>query len=940
MKRRFTQLFSVMVFLLSGINSYGQGWAATFGTPQHDFVHDVIEMPNGDFVFTGKGDSAAIVYRINAAGDSLWSNFINLEDESEGFAIIQTEDGGLALAGFSYEATVNNARVLLVKLETNGNVSWSQLLTFQPPTPQADDLAYDLLQTPDGGYLVAGTTGDHVGLLKTDEQGVLEWNNFYGSPSQAHHVNKLFALDNGNYAVVGHTGLDGGNDPRTIFLLRVDPAGNELGLNHHTFAEAVVTDAVATDDGGFFLVGEHAMYKLASDGSLEWSNLDASLGQNGEVMVAAKNQNGNILLAGPQIASVPIYFSLVNQNGGILWSNQVEEPTTTLKWVQNLLITSDGGYLVSGEAMISGEFGTLRRQCWLMKVENLTELYSNYLQGTIYFDENQNCQYDAGEQTLSGQIIEAQGQEDFYGVSAFDGQFSMLLNTGNYAVQIAPSAGPYWAICPDPWLVAFPTPDDTVHQNFGFEAIVDCPYLEVDISTPFLRRCFESTYNVHYCNQGTVDAQGAYVEVTLDPFLDYVTSTVPVASQQGDVYTFNVGNVAVNECGSFQIEVYVSCDAALGQTHCTEAHIFPDSLCLPTIWDGPVINVLGTCEGDSIQFQIINHGEAMDTPQEYIVTEDNIILMQESFQLGSGAEQRFKVFANGSTYRLEAAQAADYPEELGSNFSSVSIEGCNGFSPGFVTLFPEGDGAGFLSIDCQENRGAYDPNDKRAYPAGYGEEHFIARNTDLEYHIRFQNTGTDTAFTVVIRDTLDPHLDVTSVRPGAASHDYEFDISGTGLLKFTFEDILLPDSNINEPASHGFVKFRVAQKADLPIGTVIKNNAGIYFDFNQPVITNETWHTIGENFVEVVDVDDVQQAGVKTVVAPNPFSEETFIRVEGLELTGGTLRLFNAQGKQVQTAPLQSNQVKLDARHLPTGIYIFRLESGGQLISSGKVVVQ
>ena len=67
---------------------------------------------------------------------------------------------------------------------------------------------------------------------------------------------------------------------------------------------------------------------------------------------------------------------------------------------------------------------------------------------------------------------------------------------------------------------------------------------------------------------------------------------------------------------------------------------------------------------------------------------------------------------------------------------------------------------------------------------------------------------------------------------------------------FIFNNIQLPDSNVNEPASHGFVKFKINQRANNPLGTVIENKAGIYFDFNEAVITNSTHHVLGENFVE------------------------------------------------------------------------------------------
>ncbi|MEM9824801.1 MAG: T9SS type A sorting domain-containing protein, partial [Bacteroidota bacterium] len=111
-----------------------------------------------------------------------------------------------------------------------------------------------------------------------------------------------------------------------------------------------------------------------------------------------------------------------------------------------------------------------------------------------------------------------------------------------------------------------------------------------------------------------------------------------------------------------------------------------------------------------------------------------------------------------------------------------------------------------------------------------------------------QNTGTDTAFNVVIRDAISEYLNPNSIRPGASSHPYTWGIAEDDVLFFNFENIMLPDSNINEPASHGFVKFKIKQELDNLPGTLIENSAGIYFDFNAPVITNTSVHQIEERF--------------------------------------------------------------------------------------------
>lgn len=140
---------------------------------------------------------------------------------------------------------------------------------------------------------------------------------------------------------------------------------------------------------------------------------------------------------------------------------------------------------------------------------------------------------------------------------------------------------------------------------------------------------------------------------------------------------------------------------------------------------------------------------------------------------------------------------------------------------------------------------AYDPNDKLAMPEGYAEPHFVLADTEITYTIRFQNTGNAPAEDVWIEDPLDiAHLDISTFEPVAASHDYYTVLNPDGTLRFYFDNIMLPDSVNNEPESHGYVMYRISLRNDIQPGDVIHNEAAIYFDLNEPIITNQTWHTV------------------------------------------------------------------------------------------------
>jgi|GEM_PF-6197439 len=142
-------------------------------------------------------------------------------------------------------------------------------------------------------------------------------------------------------------------------------------------------------------------------------------------------------------------------------------------------------------------------------------------------------------------------------------------------------------------------------------------------------------------------------------------------------------------------------------------------------------------------------------------------------------------------------------------------------------------------------RASFDPNDKLVDKSILSPAE-VADSTYLYYTIRFQNIGNDTAFHVFIYDSLDINLDWNTFDIVASSHDFEFAQLNGVQVQFDFKDILLPDSNVNEEGSHGFITYKIRPKSSLAIGDVIKNKASITFDANIPIITNTTVTAIME----------------------------------------------------------------------------------------------
>lgn len=139
----------------------------------------------------------------------------------------------------------------------------------------------------------------------------------------------------------------------------------------------------------------------------------------------------------------------------------------------------------------------------------------------------------------------------------------------------------------------------------------------------------------------------------------------------------------------------------------------------------------------------------------------------------------------------------------------------------------------------------YDPNDLTAMPEGYTDEHFVLAGDEVQFRIRFQNTGNAPAEDIRIEDQLDPAVfDLSTFVFEQSSHSVSTHIDGNGLLEFYFDNIMLADSFSNEPASHGYAVFRISLRDDLVPGSIAYNTANIYFDSNPAIITNTTFHTI------------------------------------------------------------------------------------------------
>ncbi len=976
--------YLALIFLfIVGNTAFSQTWERNYGETGADLGFDVVEIESGDIFVCGRNhESSPFLMKVdstgleqwvvtsagsgqysvlksysedriiaggtiggnvsgsgilscyNTDGEELWTyNFAetffleDIEVENDGSIVVLTNFGGF-----------NNAPELqdgaIFQFDFDGNLLSETALT----NTEFKTFTEDLLLTADGGYLTVGSIDleqnvKPIHVIKRNELYEIEWQ-FQGDFT---YLDSEYFSGSNDIAVeltdssyfVAYTGYDSGvvDGDNHLHLIALNSEG-ELLWERTPFYEpdgsGSDSPAFSTNHynvGGIELIDEETII-LSGSVNYNWQS----------------NYGGNLSLI------------KTDTEGNLFWHKKFNDTNNTYEAGLGVSVANDGGFLSVGFMHTDNNNSFDSRQTYLIKTNEAGCFIKNILNGKLTFDQNENCTSEPDEAALKNWYVTAYKDGATYrDITDSTGHYELNVDNGSYTVFAAPP-NQYWSGCE----AAFVTPDlsgyDTLTHDFSYQAEIDCPQMHVDIGTPIVRRCFDATYYIDYSNQGTVAAEDAYIEVIFDSALQINSSTPPWTSQFGQTLTFDLGSVDVQEYGEILVDVTVGCDedgVELGETHCAEARIYPDTICTPAdpTWDGSDIVVDADCESDTVRFFIRNIGAGdMQTPQEYIIIEDHIILIQEPFELDAGDELEVPVPTEGIAYRMEAEQSVGHP--IG-NMPSINVEGCNvtvedDFLPGFWTAYPEDDVANFISIDCQENSGSYDPNDKQSQPAGYGEDNLIARNTDIEYLIRFQNTGTDTAFTVVIEDELTWLLDITTVVPGASSHPYVFDIEDARKLVFTFNDILLPDSTTNEAASQGFVKFRVSQKPDNQVDRWILNDAQIFFDFNAPITTNETKLIVGRHFYEnyVSAIRETKGAKSRVTVTPNPFATETVFTLNRAENTPFDFVLVDVRGQELRRETLRENRFVFERKDLVTGVYFYRIETGSGVFESGKIVLR
>lgn len=952
MKLNTLRIILFLILALSLPDTVTAQWWNLYGPGN---LNTAIETANGDLVAGGAsrnlitGMTEGLVLRTDADGNELWRiGLPTAPFNSYTIRITETNDEDILVAYQQYLTTTTNL-ITIYKIDGDGTVIW------ESPVEEINGYQLECLaEHPQTEKIVIGAghyydfddfSSDSLfaKLIVLSESGTVEFQTEY----------RQFSLPISNFFVpVVAPVTDGYLVGLGEFLYYLDHSLAEIWSQPANGYEP--KELIETQDGYFVCASYNAyhnngsrtqLFKFDLNGTVIWNTSFDIIPGNFIKLIEKPDQQINV-----------IYNHFEDFQGPTLFGNQKtlrrtlsvagelspeELLPTTIQNASSVTGTSNNDLIFMGRA---DAFPANIPSGYLLRTDCEVSGFNNILSGRTYVDENFNCQYDSTEQLLSNypiQIVHNTGLS-YYTNSDSLGVYSVDVSSGSYQISLIPQS-PYEIPC-TPQIINFNISDTSVLADLPVQHIIECPQMTVSIGTPFLRRCFENTYQVRYCNSGTADAEDSYLEIELDSFTVYESSSLPPTTQNGSLLTFDLGDIESGNCESFTITTTLSCDAELGQNHCVSAHIYPDSICLTNSpdWDGSSIQVSAQCEEDSVRFFINNLGLGdMLNPLDYIVIQDEILFIENEFQLNSGQSIQRAYPANGSTYRMEAEQSAGHP---GNSMPSATVEGCGEwpFATGFFGYFPQDDNDPFADFDCQSNIGSFDPNDKTAFPVGYGEQNIIEPNTILDYKIRFQNTGTDTAFNVSIRDDLSDLLDISTLRMGAASHPYNWRLENEGTLVVDFPDILLPDSTTNLEGSNGFISFKIGLKSDIPdfFYFSLSNKAAIYFDFNDPIVTNTVRHRLDTNFVEIIlSTEDISRVENRIDISPNPARDITTLTFPEDSKLPLTFHLYDHDGRLVSTKIINQKTAELNLTKLSAGIYYYGVFDGHRLWASGKLVV-
>jgi hypothetical protein len=261
-------------------------WNQTYGGTEPDIAFSVNQTSDGGYILAGEtpsfgaGDYDFWLVKTDSSGNMEWNQTYGGTEVDWAWSMVVASDGGYALAGYTSSSGAGGYDFWLVKTDSSGNMEWNQTYGGS-----GSDQARSLVETSDGGYALAGSTSSFGAgesdfwLVKTDSSGNMEWNKTYGGTDYEEALS-LVATSDGGYAIAGDVGSFA-TEKDDFWLVKTDSSGN-MEWNK-TYGEADyewVSSLIATTDGGYTITGvtlssgagnkDFWLVKTDASGNMEW----------------------------------------------------------------------------------------------------------------------------------------------------------------------------------------------------------------------------------------------------------------------------------------------------------------------------------------------------------------------------------------------------------------------------------------------------------------------------------------------------------------------------------------------------------------------------------------------------------------------------------------------------------------------------------------------
>ena len=373
---------------MSVINAFGQApviqWQKFLGGSHGEYATSIIQTSDGGYAvagytFSNDGDvtgwhagvdqdgsptSDFWLARLDSAGNLLWEKCYGGSDEEEANIVIQTADGGFVLAGFSYstngDVTFNHGGgdYWVVKTDMNGVLQWQKSFGGT-----GMDYAYSIVQTPNGGYAVAGfaqsnngnLNNNHGGsdfwLMRIDAVGMILWQKNYGGTAND-EAHSIVMTPDGGFTLAGFSlsndiDVSGNHGDKDYWLIHTDSTGNLLWEKSYGGSNTDYLRSMnKTNDGGYIMTG----YTYSDD--FDVSGNHDNTGTTRDYWVVKTTDTGSI-------------------EWKYCYGGTCDDEA------EYIIQTNDGGYLVSGytcslDGDVTGFHGGY--DYWILKLNNLGQI--------------------------------------------------------------------------------------------------------------------------------------------------------------------------------------------------------------------------------------------------------------------------------------------------------------------------------------------------------------------------------------------------------------------------------------------------------------------------------------------------------------------------------------------------------------------------------------